>query len=68
MSNALKYLKKDPQGYYIIVANKSAESIVKDLKDVIFEDYGNLVIIKTKSRRLAHLIINKLCKLGLLTT
>lgn len=68
MSNALRYLKKDPQGYYVIVASKSAKDVIKNLKDVIFEDYSDLVIIKTKSRRIAHLIVNRLYKLGLMIT
>ncbi len=58
--------KKDPQGYFVIVADAKAKELVKDIDDVFVEEIGDCVIIKTKSRRIAERLARKLLRLGML--
>ncbi|RLE80120.1 MAG: hypothetical protein DRJ36_02575 [Thermoprotei archaeon] len=60
--------RRDPQGYYVIPAKRDALKVLKISKDIIVEEAGTLVFIKTRSRRLAKRIVLRLEKLGLLET
>ncbi len=45
--------RKDPKGYYIIPAEKGVLKFIKD-KDILIENLGTYVILRTKSRRVAE--------------
>jgi len=58
--------KRDPQGYYVIPADKKAIEYVKNLPNVLIEDIGEVLLIKTKSRSTAMKILRKLKHKGYL--
>ena len=67
ISNILS--RRDPQGYYIIPVSKSALRDVLSgfgAGNIIVDDYGDSVFIKTKSRRVAKKIIARALRLNAL--
>ena len=59
--------RKDPQGYYVIVAEASARDLVKEWeKDVRIEEVGDRLIIRTRSRRVAERLARRLASRNLL--
>ena len=59
--------RKDPQGYYVIVAEVSARDLVKEWeKDVRIEEVGDRLIIRTRSRRIAERLARRLASRNML--
>ncbi|MEL9940396.1 MAG: hypothetical protein QW632_04190 [Ignisphaera sp.] len=59
--------RRDPNGYYIVPSDKSGIDIVKRFySDVEFEEVGDIVFIKTRSRRVAERIARILIQKGLI--
>ncbi len=59
--------KKDPAGFYVIVADRNALPIVeKYAKDVQVEEYGDSLVIRTKSRRVAEELARRLARKNML--
>ncbi len=58
--------KRDPQGYFVILAKKDSKEILP--KEAIVEEEGELVIIRVKSRSIAKKIFKKLKEKGLLAS
>ena len=56
--------KRDPQGYFVIVAKKEALDLLP--KEASVEEAGDSIIIKIKSRSLAQKLLKRLQKEGLL--
>jgi len=56
--------KRDPQGYFVIVAKSDA--LEKVPKNVLVEELGDSIIIRVKSRSLALKLYKKLEREGLL--
>ncbi len=56
--------KRDPQGYFVIVAKREALDLLP--KEVSVEEVGDSVIIRVKSRSLAQKLLKRLQKEGLL--
>ncbi len=56
--------RRDPEGYYVIVAKKGFEKYISGNIRVIH--LGDKVIIRTKSRRLAQKILNDGFRKGLI--
>lgn len=56
--------KRDPQGYFVIIAKK--EALEKVPKGVLVEEAGDSIIIRIKSRSMALKIMKELEKEGLL--
>ena len=63
--NTKKIGKRDPQGYYVIMANKQALELVKNLPNVLVEDLGKGLMIRTRSRSTAKRILHMLESKGL---
>ncbi len=57
--------KRDPQGYFVIVAKKEALGLLP--KEALIEEVGDNIIIRVKSRSLAQKLLKKLQREGLLT-
>ena len=59
MQNVIKAIisKRDPQGYYIIPLRKIPQltNIILKVGNVIIEEYGDTVIVKTRSRNTVKL-------------
>ncbi|MET1160351.1 MAG: hypothetical protein ABWW65_05265 [Thermoprotei archaeon] len=51
--------KPDPQGYYIIVFKREILNKLKREKDVLIEETGDIVFVRTKSRRIATYLLEK---------
>lgn len=64
--------KKDPFGYYIILASNNAEtrSILEELKckDLSIDEIGDILIIRCRSRRIAERLIRLLASKNLLVS
>jgi len=58
--------KKTPDGYYLIVARREAEEIVKRFSEIEIEYAGDMILIKVKSRRIAKEIYIKLSRRNLI--
>jgi hypothetical protein len=60
--------RKDPQGYYVLVYPASAASrlsdVIRDTDSVEIEEYAGNIIVRTKSRRMAKLIVIEMAKRG----
>ncbi len=56
--------KRDPEGYFVIVASKEAKDFLPE--GVKVEEVGDEIIIRTKSRSLAMRIVKELRRKGLL--
>lgn len=63
----MKLGKTDPEGYYIIIARKEAKNIISKYENIIIENHGEEIIIKTKSRSTGKHILRKLSQLNLAT-
>ncbi len=56
-----EYLKKSPNGYYILIVNQTELSNLGKMNNLIIEEIGmNQVMIKTKSRRVFVKVLRKL--------
>jgi len=51
--------KKDPHGFYIIYVKREVEKELEKYNNILIENYGDCLIIKTRSRRIALSIINR---------
>lgn len=67
--------RTDPRGYYVVLLSKtksqerSIDVILKAHKDrVIVEDLGDVIAVRTRSRRVARKIASLALKWGLLET
>ena len=60
--------KKTPDGFYVILVKLEASDTIEhllelfSLKDLIIERYGEMVIIKTKSRKIQRYIYRRMMK------
>ncbi len=55
--------KRDPQGYYVILAKAEARDLVRD---ALIEEAGDCLILRIKSKSKAQRLLRKLLALGLL--
>jgi len=58
--------RRDPEGFYVILAKGKGFDIVKRFNDVVVDHVGEDIIIRTKSRKTAVELIRSLHRLGLL--
>ncbi len=59
--------RKDPNGYYVILAKRSALDLVSSLSlPVIAQDEGRYVVFKTRSRSIAKKLVEQLKKVNAL--
>lgn len=59
--------RRDPKGFYVIPSDRSSIDLVRHFyNDVEFEEVGDLVLIKTRSRRVAERIARILIQRGLI--
>ncbi len=58
--------RRDPQGFYVIIAKGEALSALAGLEGMVTEKVGDTVILKTKSRRVALKLHAFLSSKGLL--
>ena len=51
--------KRDPQGYYVIPLKNIPHltNIISKMNDIIIEEYGDTIIVKTKSRNTVKRIV-----------
>jgi len=49
--------RRDPEGYFVVVAMRGIEEFFRDFGDIKVEVSGDKVIIKTKSRHIALKIL-----------
>lgn len=50
--------KRDPDGFFVVYLKKDVRGELEKY-NVLIEDYGDCLIVKTRSRRIALSIINK---------
>lgn len=61
--------RRDPHGYYVIPARPEAWDLVSPLSGrdgVVIVEYGDVILVKTRSRSLASRIARMLASRGLL--
>jgi RNase P/RNase MRP subunit p29 len=58
--------RRDPQGYYVILARKESKDILAGISGIVVEETGNILIVRTRSRSIAEKVIRLLAKRGLL--
>jgi adenylylsulfate kinase-like enzyme len=58
--------RRDPQGYYVILARKESKDMLAGISGIIVEEVGDMVIVRTRSRSIAEKVIRLLAKRGLL--
>lgn len=58
--------RRDPQGFYVVIAKREALSAIAGLEGVVAEGVGDTVVLKTKSRRIALKLHTLLSSKGLL--
>lgn len=63
--------RRDPNGFYVILAlnNSEAKNAVSGFlrgRDILIEEYGDLIVIRCKSRSVAERIAKTLLSRGLL--
>ncbi len=58
--------RKTPDGYYIIPASLAAREIVAKYNNVVVEETGTILFIKTRSRSIAEKVLRKLWTRNLL--
>lgn len=51
--------RRDPEGYFVIILKRRVYSDISKIPNLIVEDYGECIIVKTKSRRIAHSILRR---------
>lgn|GEM_PF-2180686 len=57
--------KKDPEGYYVVVARRGIEPFLEGLGDIRIDMLGDKVVIRTRSRNTALRILEIAEKKGL---
>ena len=57
--------KKDPEGYYVVVARRGIEPFLEGLGDIRIDMLGDKVVIRTRSRNTALRILEIAEKRGL---
>lgn len=64
--------RTDPDGYYVALAAKSPETLRLlnrvGTTELVIEEYGNVLIIRSRSRRKIERVVNSLLSRGLLIT
>lgn len=58
--------RRDPQGYYVVPVSREFAERLGSLCDVLAEEAGDVVVLRTRSRRLAKLIAEKALREGAL--
>ncbi|MET1101345.1 MAG: hypothetical protein ABWW69_02540 [Pyrodictiaceae archaeon] len=58
--------RRDPEGYYVIPASPRAMSMLQGIRGVEVVETGDVILARTRSRRLAARIARMLARLGLL--
>ena len=51
--------KPDPNGYYVLVFRKDLLDKMDELAEILIEEYGDIVILRLKSRALAKKLLRK---------
>jgi len=58
--------KRDPEGYYVILAEPSAREALNGFKDIVVEEAGGSLVVRTRSRSLVERVVRRLAAAGLL--
>ena len=59
--------KKTPDGYYVIPAHRDALKVLENLEGSLsIEEVGDMIVVKTKSRKIGEEVIRKLLTRNLL--
>jgi len=58
--------KRDPEGYYVILAEPSAREVLNGFKGIVIEEAGGSLVARTRSRSLVEKLVRRLAKAGLL--
>ena len=58
--------RRDPKGYYVIVASRESLKLLAGMPGVVVEEHGDLAVIKVKARSLARRIVRMLASRNLL--
>ena len=62
--------RRDPSGYYILLVYNTidAKSILAQYTSIIIEEYGGILVVKCKSRRIVEELVRKLSNRSALLT
>lgn len=60
--------KRDPEGYYVVVARRGIEPFLEGIGDIRIETMGDKVVIRTRSRNTALRILEIAERKGLSIT
>jgi len=58
--------KRDPEGYYVILAEPSAREVLNGFSGIVVEEAGNSLVVRTRSRSLVEKVVKRLASAGLL--
>lgn len=53
------FTKRDPEGYFILLFDRSVLMKLQPSVNILVEDYGDCVIVKTKSRKIARMMFSR---------
>ncbi len=51
--------KPDPNGYYVLIFNRKVLDEIKSINGILVEEYGDIIIVRLKSRALAKRLLVK---------
>jgi len=54
--------KTDPHGYYVLLFKNTVRDKIKQLEGVEVEEYGDLVVVRVKSRNVAKKLLKRFNK------
>ncbi len=60
--------RRDPSGMYVILADAKAKELVEEFRGwgVVYDEVGDTIIVRTKSRSVAEKLAKALARRGLL--
>jgi len=58
--------KRDPEGYYVVLADPGAREVLNGFKGIVVEEAGGSLVVRTRSRSLVEKLVRRLASAGLL--
>lgn len=60
--------RRDPSGYYVLLASNTSDAkrIITQYTGIVIEEYGRVLVVKCKSRRIIEELARKLANRGVL--
>ena len=58
--------RRDPEGFYVVPARREALRLLDGFEGIVFEEAGDTVFVRARSRRVAEKVARLLARRGLL--